>query len=70
MGKDIPIQSKIIGIADALDAMMTDRLYRGRLSKEECKKELIKYKGTQFDSEGVDAVINNFADITSVFDDL
>ncbi len=49
LGDQIPLQSKIIAIADAYDAMTRARAYRDALSEEYAVKELIKYSGTQFD---------------------
>jgi diguanylate cyclase (GGDEF)-like protein/putative nucleotidyltransferase with HDIG domain len=52
-GKDIPIQSSIIAIVDAYDAMVSERSYRNALSKEYAVSELIKGAGTQFSPECV-----------------
>ena len=48
-GEDIPLVARIIGVADALDAMNSDRCYRGHLSREVILSELENNKGTQFD---------------------
>lgn len=48
-GQDIPIGARIIAIADAYDAMTTDRPYRAALDVEEAKARLQAGKGTQFD---------------------
>lgn len=48
-GEEIPLISRIIAIADAYDAMISDRPYRKALSKETAAKEIIKNAGTQFD---------------------
>lgn len=53
----IPIEAKIIAVADALDAMLSDRPYRKALSIQQAKQELIKNKGTQFDTQIVDVLI-------------
>lgn len=65
-GDEIPIQSKIISVADALDAMLTDRLYRLKLSKDECLQELLNNKGTQFSSKIVDAIVPRFDEIYDI----
>lgn len=52
-GEEIPKQSLIIAIADAYDAMISERSYRKALSKEYAVGELIKGAGTQFSSEYV-----------------
>ncbi len=44
-GEEIPFDARIINIADAYDAMNTDRSYRNRLSKEEIRQELEKGTG-------------------------
>lgn len=50
-GEEIPFVSRIISIADAYDAMTSDRSYRCALSKEIAIKELLKNGGIQFDPE-------------------
>lgn len=49
--KDISDGVKILALADAFDAMTTDRPYREKLSLEESVKELKKCLGTQFDNK-------------------
>ncbi|MFH1478762.1 MAG: HD-GYP domain-containing protein [Candidatus Omnitrophota bacterium] len=46
---DIPVLARIFGVADAFDAMTSDRPYRKRMSKLEAVKELVNNQGTQFD---------------------
>ena len=48
-GEQIPYVARIIGIADAYDAMTSNRVYRKRLSDEEVQAELERCAGTQFD---------------------
>ena len=50
-GEKIPLVSRIISIADAFDAMTTDRVYRKKLSKNEALQELKNCCGTQFDTK-------------------
>lgn len=50
-GDEIPLLSKIMIIADAFDAMTTDRIYKGRKSLEDAILEIQAYSGTQFDPE-------------------
>jgi HD-GYP domain-containing protein (c-di-GMP phosphodiesterase class II) len=56
-GNDIPLLSRIITVADAYDAMISERPYRKALSKSEAIAELIKYKNSQFDAKIVDLFI-------------
>ena len=50
-GENIPLVARIIGVADALDAMNSDRCYRSHLSKDVIISELESNKGTQFDAK-------------------
>jgi HD-GYP domain-containing protein (c-di-GMP phosphodiesterase class II) len=58
-GDQIPLESKIIAVADSFDAMTAERPYRlNPLSVEEAIAELQKYSGTQFDKNIVDIFVN------------
>ncbi|MBZ9633803.1 HD domain-containing phosphohydrolase [Clostridium sp. FP1] len=56
-GEKIPLQSRIIAIADAYDAMTSERSYRSALSEEIAVAELQKYAGTQFDAELIEVFV-------------
>jgi len=56
-GDRIPFMSRIIAVADAFDAMMSDRLYRSRLNLEQAKAQLLQGSGTQFDGHVVKTFI-------------
>jgi len=56
--KDIPVFSRIIAVADAYDAMNSDRPYRKKLNKDKILKELTDQSGKQFDPEVVEALIS------------
>lgn len=56
-GTDIPENARIVGIADAFDAMSSDRVYRKALPMEKIRDELIKGAGTQFDPDYVKVFI-------------
>lgn len=49
--KEIPIEARIIAVADAVDVMMHGRKYRKPIFADECKCEVLKCSGTQFDPE-------------------
>jgi len=65
-GKDIPLLARILSVADAFDAMTSDRHYRKRLSLEEAKKHLLKSAGTQFDEN----VVNKFIELLDDYDSM
>lgn len=48
-GEEIPLECRILAIADAYDAMTTERPYRKPVSHEEALEELRRCAGTQFD---------------------
>ncbi len=56
-GEDIPLFARIICIADAYDAMTSDRAYRKSLPMEVVRGELEKGRNTQFDSSLVDIML-------------
>ncbi|MDD2370400.1 MAG: PAS domain S-box protein [Firmicutes bacterium] len=58
-GDNIPIEARIIAIADAFDAMISERAYRPKLSKEEAILEIEKQAGKQFDPEIVEIFVNS-----------
>jgi diguanylate cyclase (GGDEF)-like protein len=57
----IPLGARIIFVADAYDAMTSDRVYQARLSTEEAVAELERCAGTQFDPELVAALVEEVA---------
>ncbi len=50
-GNDIPLFGRVIGLADAFDAMSTNRTYRRALKHEDVMAEIERCAGTQFDPE-------------------
>jgi len=60
---EIPIEGRIICIADSFDAMNSNRVYRKHLSKEEILTELQNNRGSQFDPELLDLFLPIAKDI-------
>ena len=56
-GNQIPLGARIIFVSDSYDSMISNRPYRKPLSKEEAKKELLKWAGKQFDPHLVSAFL-------------
>ena len=56
-GKNIPEVARIIGVADAYDAMTSNRIYRNIMPQEKVRAEIERGKGTQFDPEIADIML-------------
>ena len=70
-GEEIPLNARIIGIADAFDAMTANRVYRKKLDFDFVLGELKKGRGTQFDPKLVDIMLSlieeGVIDVTSLY---
>ena len=56
-GEQIPLQARIMCVADCFDAMTSDRPYRRGMPWEEAVAELVRHRGSQFDPEAVDLFV-------------
>jgi diguanylate cyclase (GGDEF)-like protein len=56
-GNEIPLESRILAVADAWEAMTADRVYSSALSAEAAREELRAGSGTQFDKTVVEAFL-------------
>lgn len=56
-GNDIPLYARIIGVADAYDAMTSNRSYRTFMTQKEVKRELEEGRGSQFDPKIADIML-------------
>ena len=57
-GEDIPLGSRIFAVADALDAIVSDRPYRKGRSLSYAREEIERYAGRQFDPQVVQAFLS------------
>ena len=60
-GEDIPLEARIIAVADVYDSLTSDRPYRKASSPFEVRSIIAKGKGTEFDPEVVDAFMAAFS---------
>ena len=56
-GEQIRLEARVIAVADALDAMISDRPYRQSVGLDRASQELRRCAGTQFDTIVVDACL-------------
>jgi putative nucleotidyltransferase with HDIG domain len=56
-GEEIPLGARIFMIADAFDAMTSDRSYRSAMPAEEALAEILRHSGSQFDPASVRAFL-------------
>lgn len=56
-GEQIPVEGRVIAVADAFDAMTSKRPYKNVIESEKALNEIVRCKGTQFDPDIVDAFV-------------
>ena len=57
-GDAISLEARILAVADAYEAMTSDRPYRASMSTQAAKQELLRQRGTQFDASVIDSLID------------
>ncbi|GAC1319662.1 MAG: hypothetical protein NVSMB25_10810 [Thermoleophilaceae bacterium] len=58
---EIPMEAKILAVADAYEAMTSDRVYRDSIGTQAAQEELLRCAGSQFDPEVVRALLEALA---------
>ena len=59
-GEEIPVEARVITVADVYDALTSDRPYRKAMSTYEARETIMKGAGTEFDPKVVDAFLSAF----------
>ncbi len=59
-GSDLPLESRIIAVADVYDSLVSDRPYRRGIPPLDAKEHIVKGSGTEFDPKVVAAFVNIF----------
>ena len=62
----IPIEGRIVAVADAFDALLSDKHYRTAFTVEETIELILQERGTRFDPQVVDALIENLAEAVAL----
>jgi putative two-component system response regulator len=66
MGEDIPLEGRLMAIADVYDALISQRPYKEAMSTDEAERIIIEGKGTHFDPVLVDVFETLAADFAKV----
>jgi HD-GYP domain-containing protein (c-di-GMP phosphodiesterase class II) len=61
-GDEIPLQAKIVSVADTFDAMTTDRPYQKGMTVDEAVNRIKSFVGTRYDGKVVEALVQACAD--------
>ena len=60
-GEQIPFGARILFVADAYDAMLSDRVYRPMMTQDAAVEELARCAGTQFDASVVETFLGGLS---------
>ena len=65
-GRDIPIEARVVAIADVFDALCSDRPYKLAWPVEDARREIVKLAGSHFDPDCVAAFEARWAEISAL----
>ncbi len=65
-GEEIPLEARIVAIADVYDALITERIYKKAFSEEEAEEIIAEESGRQFDPKLVEIFLNYKYDIRRI----
>lgn len=69
-GEEIPLEARIVAVADTLDALMTVRPYKEAWSREEALAYLKEHSGSHFDPDCVTALFEREEQVLKVYEEL
>jgi HD-GYP domain-containing protein (c-di-GMP phosphodiesterase class II) len=64
----IPLEARIVMVADVFDALLSKRLYKQAWSLDEVIAYMVAHSGTMFDPDCVDVLTTNIADFIAIYD--
>ena len=65
-GEEIPLEGRIAAVADVFDALLSERAYRPAFSTSEAVSLLAEGRGTQFDPEVLDLLLDHLDEALAV----
>jgi len=68
--EQIPLEAKILAVANAYEAMIAERPYRRAMTVDQAREELVRCSGSQFDPDVVSAFLSAAPELESELDDL
>ena len=68
-GEEIPLNGRILAVADTFDALTTDRIYRSAGTVEDAAEVLRAERSRQFDARVVDAFLDRLDDVRAILDE-
>ena len=66
MGEDIPLEGRIVAVADVFDALSSKRPYKEPFPRQKCFDILLEGRGTQFDPAVIDAFFDCSDEIVEI----
>ncbi|MDB4671236.1 response regulator [Mariniblastus sp.] len=69
-GKEIPIEGRIVAVADVYDALSSHRPYKQAFEEDRCFELILRGRGEHFDPECVDAFFSRVTDIVKITEEL
>ena len=70
VGEEIPLEARITAVADVFDALLSDRSYRPAMSVDEAVAVMKRGRGTQFDPQILDLLLDHLEEALSIRADL
>jgi putative two-component system response regulator len=66
VGEEIPIEGRIVAVADVFDALLSDRCYRPAMSLEEALTVMREGRGSHFDPRVVDVLLEHLEEVIAL----
>ncbi len=67
-GNAIPVEGRLVAIADVFDALTSKRVYKAQMPEEQALKIMRESRGTHFDPEMLDCFLGSMADVREIRD--
>ena len=65
-GTEIPLEARIMGVADVFDALGSKRCYKDKWEEDKIKEFIISQRGIKFEPKLVDILVENYSEFTSI----